>query len=628
MRHSHLAGLLSRVLSGIALLMVAGALPWLSQRDPAASVLRARYAELEPTPQALDAVRRELGLEGGPVVTSLRWWTNVLRGDLGRSWVSGGEIGPGVWHALGVSLTLTAFAMVVALSVAAALVMPALVRVVRDRPARGSGPVGVALTALPEFLLASALLVVVAVQMRWFPPYGWSGLDTAVLPALALGVPAGGLLGRLLADAIAGVSDEKWVEVWRLAGTPRRVLVGGILRRAGAAVVDQVGLVVIGLLGGAVAVEQVFAIPGLGRYLLGAANAQDLPALQAGVLLMAIAAIAVGVLAGLARRALRGGPLPPGALASVPEVRGDGRAARITVLVSAGILLLIAICGLPRDPFALTHGRLSPPSLALPFGADASGRDLLARVAHGTVGTLLPSLAIVAAAIVVALVLAVAGEIARGPAEIANATPPILAGVIVAALIGPSVGGAALAVLWVTWPPLTAHAAALIDEALSSPHVKWMPLSGASRAEVWARHVAPAVVPPLLRHAMLRLPGVALALAALGFLGLGAQPPLPEWGLLLAEGIDYVERAPWTTAAPAAALVVTSVLAVSAAGLRPRSRRARITARHQPKLLNHSRRRSASSRVSSPRQESCGASTPSVGVTNAQQSGQSARPPG
>lgn len=597
MRHSHVAGVLSRVISGIALLVVAGALPWLSQRDPAASILRARYAELEPTPEALDAIRAELGLDGGPVATSLRWWGHVLQGDLGRSWVSGGEIGPGVWHALGVSMTLTAFAMIVAVVIAGALVVPALRRVLRDRPPRGSGPVGVALTALPEFLLASALLVVVAVQLRWLPPYGWSGLDTAVLPALALGIPAGGLLGRLLADAVTGVAEERWVDLWRLAGAPGRVLIAGVLRRAGAAVVDQAGLVTIGLLGGAVAVEQVFAIPGLGRYLLGAANAQDLPALQAGVLLMAVAAVAVGLLAGLARRALRGGRLPAGALPPPPEARGDARAARITVAVSIGILLLVFVTGLPRDPYALAHPRLSPPSLALPFGADASGRDLLARVAHGTIGTLLPSLGIVAIAIVVALLLAAAGEVARGPAEIANATPPILAGVIVAALMGPSVAGAALAVLWVTWPPLTTHAAALIDEAWAAPHVKWMPVAGVARGEVWLRHVVPATVPPLLRHGMLRLPGVALALAALGFLGLGAQPPQPEWGLLLSEGIDYVERAPWTTVAPAFALIVTSVLAVAAAGLRPSAHRGGRGLRGRPRGGGAPERADASRRV-------------------------------
>lgn len=568
MRHSNTLGAVSRLVSGVALLLVAGALPWLSQRDPAASVLRARYAELEPTPEALASIRAELGLDGGPVAISLRWWSGVLQGDLGTSWVSGGEIGPGVWSALAASATLTGFAAVVALVVAAALVTPAASRVLRDRPQRGSGPVGVALTALPEFLLASALLVVVAVQLQWLPPYGWTSFRTAILPALSLGIPAGGLLGRLLADAVSGVTEERWVNVWRLAGASRTVILAGVLRRAAASVVDQLGLVLIGLLGGAVAVEQVFAIPGLGRYLLGAANAQDLPALQAGVLLMALAAVLVGVLTGAARQVLRGGPLPPGALPPPPERRGDGRAARWTAGIALGLLLLILVLGLPRDPYTIGHERLAPPGAGLPFGADASGRDLLARVAHGTLGTLLPSVGIVLLGIVVALLLAVLGEISRGPAEIANATPPILAGVIIAALLGPSVGGAALAVLWVTWPALTAHAAALIDEATAMPHVRWLPLAGVSRVEIWVRHVLPAAIPPLLRHGMLRLPGVALALAALGFLGLGAQPPLPEWGLLLSEGIDYVERAPWTTVAPALALVLTSVLAVALAGIR------------------------------------------------------------
>ena len=80
------------------------------------------------------------------------------------------------------------------------------------------------------------------------------------------------------------------------------------------------------------------------------------------------------------------------------------------------------------------------------------------------------------------------------------------------------------------------------------------------------RYVLPAVAWPLLRHAMLRLPGVALALAALGFLGLGPQQPTPEWGLILAEGIGYVERAPWAVLAPASALVLASVVAVGLAG--------------------------------------------------------------
>ncbi|MGX1591353.1 ABC transporter permease subunit [Glutamicibacter sp. NPDC055491] len=557
----------SCLLSALALLLVAGALPWLSRTDPAAAVLRARYAELEPTEQALASVRAQLGLDQGPLATSLHWWSGVLHGDLGNSWVSGAEIAPGAWRALSVSATLTAFATIIALAVAFALVLPAALRVLRNRQHSGSGPLGVALTALPEFLLASLLLVLVAVQLQWLPPYGWTGLDTAILPALALGIPAGGLLGRLLADAIASVAAERWAGIWHLAGAPAPAILSGVLRRAAAAVIDQLGLVFIGLLGGAVAVEQVFAVPGLGRYLLGAANAQDIPALQAGLLLMAGSALLIGMLTAAARRALRGGALPAGSLPAPPEARGNGRIQRWTAAITCTALLAILAFGLPRDPYTLAFQRLQAPGAGLPFGADSSGRDLLARVAHGTLGTVGPALAIVACAILIGLLLAAAGEISRGPAVIANATPPILAGVVIAALLGPSVGGAALAVLWVSWPPLATHAASLLDEARAMPHIRWLPLSGVPRGRIWVQHLLPAVLPALLRHGMLRLPGVALALAALGFLGLGAQPPTPEWGLLLAEGIGYVERAPWTAIAPATALVLTSVCAVALAGI-------------------------------------------------------------
>ncbi len=80
------------------------------------------------------------------------------------------------------------------------------------------------------------------------------------------------------------------------------------------------------------------------------------------------------------------------------------------------------------------------------------------------------------------------------------------------------------------------------------------------------RHRLAAVLPPVTRHALLRIPGVALALAALGLLGLGGQPPSPEWGLLLAENLPYAERAPWVVPVPAAALALLGALAVIAAG--------------------------------------------------------------
>jgi peptide/nickel transport system permease protein len=567
---------LSRLGAGAALAIVVGALPWLSRRDPAASILRARYSELEPTPEALAAIRTQVGLDGGPLRIAWRWWSGVVRGDFGQSWVSGTDVGPSVWAALGVSLTLALAALFVTFVVAGALVVRPLRRTIRGQVAQPPGSLGIVLTALPEFLLASVLLVLFGVLIPVLPPFGWDSPRHVIAPALAMGIPAGGLLGRLLADAVVATSREQWVDLWRLVDAPRRFLGIAVLRRAGAVVVDQCGLIIIGLLGGAVAVEQVFAIPGIGRFLLSSATSQDIPAFQAGLLLVAALAVAIGALTVLVRRLLHGGSLPAGALAPPPEVATDASQARRALVFSGLLLVAVLVAGLGRDPYLLQYSRLEAPSWSLPFGADASGRDLLARVARGTLITLGPSAVLVLLATAVGLLAGFTGRAIRGPVEIANATPPIVAGALIAALTGPSILGASIAVLWVSWPPMALHAEALIEEARAAPHIRWLPLSGLRRWEINLFHIVPAVAAPLGRHGLLRLPGVALAMASLGFLGLGAPPPTPDWGLLLAEGIDYVERAPWAVAAPAGGLIVVSVLAVSAAsaGLSARSRAA------------------------------------------------------
>ncbi|WP_146060172.1 ABC transporter permease subunit, partial [Streptomyces sp. SM5] len=96
---------------------------------------------------------------------------------------------------------------------------------------------------------------------------------------------------------------------------------------------------------------------------------------------------------------------------------------------------------------------------------------------------------------------------------------------------------------------------------------------GAGRVHLLRRHLLPGVVPPVVRHAVLRIPAVALALASLGFLGLGAQPPAPEWGRMLSENMPYAERAPWAVLAPAAALAALGALAVlTSAAVRGRRR--------------------------------------------------------
>ncbi|WP_413535574.1 ABC transporter permease subunit [Rahnella inusitata] len=560
--------LISRLLTLAAIVVLIGLLPWLSGTDPALSLLRARSGDQEATAETLNAIRLSLGLDQGPWHALVHWLGGLLRGYAGVSWVSGLPVLPGMLRATGVSLTLMATSALVAMIIALLLCAGTLKRGLQGGTPRPAGFLAALLTALPEFLLSSLLLIVGAVWLSLFPPYGWMGWHYAVLPSLALGLPAGGYLGRLYSDALTGTFNESWLTTWSVLGIKRRHTALAVIMRALPGVIPLTGLVLVALTGGAVAVEKVFAIPGLGRATLGAAAAGDLPALQTGVMILLLLASVIGILAGGARRLLLGRALLLGAM-PVPAQAAPAHKQRAWIpLLCLAFLMAMVIAGLPRDPLTSGFLRLQPPSLGLPFGADAMGRDLLARVAHGTLNTCLQALAVSLMCLVIGMAVGAFPRAMTGPIEVTNALPPVIAGLVIAAVNGPTATGAIIAVTAVSWAPLAAHTAALVAEIQARPYMKMLPVVGTGTLRRTVFYVLPALSGSLLRHAMLRLPGIALALASLGFLGLGAPPPVPEWGRVLAEGMPYMERAGWSVFAPAAALGVLSIMAVTLSSLR------------------------------------------------------------
>ncbi|MFE9702501.1 ABC transporter permease subunit [Streptomyces sp. NPDC005930] len=555
-----------RIVLAVGLVCGIGLLPWLTHTDPAYTVLKARSAEREPTPEVLADIRRQLGIGGGPLHVLTGWSGGLVRGDAGQSWISGGDVLPGVLQALGASLLLMGVALVVAVLTAGLICLRTVRLGARRRlGGRRGGSASAVLASLPEFLVASVLATVVGVQLGWLPALGWYGPQWTVLPALALGLPAGAVLGRLLDDLLPGAFGEPWALAAAARGLPGRSIARQAVRRCVPALLPNLGLFVVGLTGGAVAVEQVFDIPGLGRTTLQAALAQDLPVLQAGTLaLVLLAALAAGATR-VAARLLTGPALRDGALSSLH--RPAPPAGGLLPLLYGGVLLAVTGFGLARDPFALDTGeRLRVPSLDHPFGTDALGRDLLARVGHGALDTLLLAAAISAAALLVGVLLGLLPRVSAPLVDTVNAVPPVLVALLVTAVAGSGAATPALAVGAVAWAPLAAHTSSLLRQERATLHVTASKGLGAGPVRLLRRELLPAVVPPVLRHALLRLPGVALALASLGFLGLGAQPPSPEWGLLLAENQPYAERAPWSVLAPAAVLALLGALAVSAAG--------------------------------------------------------------
>ncbi|WP_428953896.1 ABC transporter permease subunit [Streptomyces sp. cg35] len=573
---------IGRVLAAGGLLAVTALLPWLTRTDPALTVLHARYGDAPTTPRQLAEVRDQLGLGEGPFTFLGQWLRGLAHGDLGASWVTGADVGADVSAAFGVSVSLMAYAMVVAVVVAVALCLPPLRRGA-TRPPNGVGA-GI-LAALPEFLLASVLATLFAVRLGWFPAQGWQSPASAVLPALALGIPAGAVLGRLGQDALPAAFAEPWVRTWRANGMPRARIARHAARRALPAVLPQAGLTVVGLTGAAAAVEAVYAIPGLGGTAVAAALDLDLPLLQGCLIVLLALGVTAAVVVGLVRRRLLGPALKAGALPGLAPQRGGGPARRYAAGALAVALLAVIVWGLTRDPLQVDlAARLAPPSGAHPFGTDALGRDVLARLGHGALRTLAVAAAVCAACFVAGVALGLARWTA-GLTEVANALPAILAGLLVTGLFGAGMTGAAVAVAAVGWAPLAAHTAALAETERASGHVEAALVHGAGPWHILRHHVLTGVLPPVARHAALRLAPTTLALASLSFLGLGTQPPAPEWGRLLMENLPYAERAPWSVLAPAAALAcVGAMVALASAPQgrgerrgRPRRRRTRRT---------------------------------------------------
>ncbi|MDH6213120.1 ABC transporter permease subunit [Streptomyces pseudovenezuelae] len=580
MRHRVIA-LLWRAGLAAALVCGIGLLPWLSRTDPALTVLKARSADRDPTSEVLAAIRSQLGLADGPLALLGRWVGGLWRGDAGRSWISGTEVTPAVLQALGASLLLMAVALAVAVVTAGLVCAPTLNR--QGRRGRSAGGGSAVLAALPEFLTASILATVVGVQLGWLPALGWYGPQWTVLPALALGLPAGAVLGRLLDDLLPSAFAEPWALAAAARGLPNRRIAQQAVRRCLPGLLPNVGLFVVGITGGSVAVEQIFDIPGLGRTTLQAALAQDLPVLQAGTLLLLLLAAASTAAARLATRLLIGPALRDGTLPSLHRPTPPART--VQPFLYGGVLLGVVALGLPRDPLALDTGqRLRSPSWTHPFGTDALGRDVLARVAHGALDTLLLALAIGTVTLLVGVLLGLVPRLSGPLVDTVNAVPPVLGALLVTAVAGSGAGTPALAVGAVAWAPLATHTSALLRQERAALHVTATRGLGADRRYLLRHELLPAVLPSVTRHALLRLPGIALALASLAFLGLGAQPPTPEWGLLLAENQPYAERAPWAVLAPATALALLGALAVSAAGgVRwPRRRRAAVAVVEQP----------------------------------------------
>ncbi len=247
------------------------------------------------TPAALAAVRVRLGLDAPIWVQYGHWLMGVLRGDFGASLRTGQPVGPVMIEALGRSLLLAALAIGLMLSLAVPLGILAAVRRGRAADLLVSlvSYVGV---SLPEFVTATLFGLVLADWLQWLPATGYVPLTEhpgrsllhLVLPVLTVSVILIAHVSRMVRSELVDVLHTDYIRAAWLKGlSARAVLLKHGLRNALLPTITIVALDVGYLLGGVIVVEEIFALPGIGRQLIVAIEARDLPAIQAGALIMA-----------------------------------------------------------------------------------------------------------------------------------------------------------------------------------------------------------------------------------------------------------------------------------------------------------------------------------------------------
>ena len=272
-------------------------------------------------------------------------------------------------------------------------------------------------------------------------------------------------------------------------------------------------------------------------------------------------------------------------LSDTPRSRGQARLGRaylgwlafldnplavVGFAIVAGLVLaaLLAPWLAPGSPIDQDLGRrLLPPSAEDWFGTDELGRSIYARVVHGARLTL--TIVVLVAVIVapVGLLVGTAAGYAGGLVDtvlmrltdIFLAFPRLILALAFVAALGPGIENAVIAIAITSWPPYARVARAETLTLRNSDFIAAVRLQGASPLRIVLRHVAPLCISSLIIRVTLDMAGIILTAAGLGFLGLGAQPPLPEWGAMVSSGRQYLLDQWWVATIPGAAIFVVSL---------------------------------------------------------------------
>ena len=537
-----------------------------------------RLLGTEATPERLEALRIELGLNDPLLVRYGRWLWDALRGDLGTSYRYGQSVSSLIAQRLGPTLTLTAlaFALIVAVSIPLGVLSA---KYAGGRLDRALTVINQVVMAVPPFFTGILFTYLFGLVLHLFIagafPAGGVGhyIGYLFFPALAVALPRIAMTVKLLRTSILDEAQRDYVRTSMSRGRSRSgILYRHVLKNTLVPVLTFLAMTVADLLAGSVVIEQVFAVPGLGRLLLTSIEGRDEPVARAIVVLLAFAVILWQPRRRSARAAHRPAARQRSGRCGMKKKNTFLRVGLVLTALVVGFIVL-GLFWTPYSPNAMDFSRLLPPSAAHPMGTDKFGRDILSRVMVGAGDTLLIALGTVAIGTVAGtLIGALTGwyggwvdELLMRLNDALASFPSILILLVLVSLLGGGREHMTLALGIVFIPSYARIVRSEFARARTQNYVHSAELMGASTARILFVHILPNIWHTLVSAITIGFNNAVLAEAAMSYLSIGVSPDEASLGYMLSESQSMLGSAPWY-ALGTGAVIVLLILGVSLIG--------------------------------------------------------------
>ena len=297
-----IGAILRRLLSAVPIMLIVSLITFamihLIPGDPAAAI-----AGLSATPEQIANIRHDLGLDQPLLSQLVRWYVNLLHGDLGRSLLLGEPVVRATFERLPVTIALSAYALVITLAIGLITGIAAALRQNTwiDQASMLFAMIGI---SLPNFYLGLLMIIFFGVDLGWLPtggyipfttdPLGW--LATSTMPAISLALLLAGLLARITRSTMLEVLRQDYIRTARAKGLRwREVVLKHALANAMIPITTVVGIIVSLLISGSVVTETLFSIPGIGQLLTQAVLNRDYPMVQGGLLITTALLVLVNI---------------------------------------------------------------------------------------------------------------------------------------------------------------------------------------------------------------------------------------------------------------------------------------------------------------------------------------------